>query len=647
MKFRTDIQALRGLAVLLVILQHAQAGFIDAGFLGVDIFFVISGFLITGMLADQIGEGRFRFAEFYFRRARRLLPAAYATFLATAVLGFFLLDAIEWNDFTWQLAGAVTFTGNIALWQQTGYFASEAALKPLLHVWSLAVEEQYYLLLPLALWLAPRRAWLAGSLVVLIASFALCAWWSLVAPEAAFYLLPTRAWELAIGSLAALWLRRDPRVADRVAPLFLPALLAVLVVPVLPLPAPAFANIAIVCVATALLILRRHPLFEQSPLSHGLARVGDASYSLYLAHWPVFAFLHNAYAGDPSFGEPGPVVLVAATALALLLGWALYRYVEMPMRRAPLAFRRRWVFAALASSALLALVPLGLSARTTTGTKSSGVDYAWLRRDNVGFSDACETYDLFVPSRACSESTAPETMVWGDSFAMHLVPGIAATSDVPVVQATKSACGPLPGLAQIHGVYTRAFAERCLAFNYSVLNYLAETPSIRTVALSSSFYPYFDPARRVLYMDDGTMVERMPDAGLALVALRDTVSRLRSMGKRVVVVAPPPSTGFDHARCLERKARNRTPFARFIDCSLDRDDYIASKHETLAFLERLQREANVDVVSFDALLCDAQRCRTELDGSFVYRDEGHLSYDGSVAVARAMDLAPLLERSAR
>src|SRR5688500_10264248 len=183
MKFRTDIQALRGLAVLLVVLQHAQAGFIDAGFLGVDIFFVISGFLITGLLADQIGEGRFTFTGFYFRRARRLLPAAYATLLATAVLAFFLLDAIEWGDFTRQLAGAVTFTGNIALWQQTGYFASEAALKPLLHVWSLAVEEQYYLLLPLALWLAPRRTWLAGSVWVLGASLPFSPWCLLSAPE--------------------------------------------------------------------------------------------------------------------------------------------------------------------------------------------------------------------------------------------------------------------------------------------------------------------------------------------------------------------------------------------------------------------------------------------------------------------------------
>lgn len=146
--FRTDILALRGLAVVLVILQPARAGFVGVGWLGVDIFFVISGFLIAGLLAGDIGQGRFRFAKFHFRRAKRRLPAAYATFAATAATAFFLLDASEWRDFTAQLAGAVSFTGNFVLPQQTGYFAGAATLKPLLHVWSLAVEEQYYLLLP-------------------------------------------------------------------------------------------------------------------------------------------------------------------------------------------------------------------------------------------------------------------------------------------------------------------------------------------------------------------------------------------------------------------------------------------------------------------------------------------------------------------
>lgn len=645
---RIDIQALRGLAVLLVILQHAKAGFIDAGFLGVDIFFVISGFLITGMLARSIARGTFRFSEFYFRRAKRLLPAAYVTFAVTGVLAYFLLDAVEWHDFTLQLAGAVTFTGNLALLQQTGYFEGSAAFKPLLHVWSLAVEEQYYLLLPAAMALLPRRYWSVGNVLLLLASLALCIALTFSNPDAAFYLLPARAWELALGSVAALWTVRSARAEVVIARLFLPALVVLLVIPIVPVAAPPFVNIALVCVATLLVILRKHDHLADTPIPRALAKVGDASYSLYLVHWPIFAFMNNVHAGDPSFGEPGVPELMVGVVLSLLLGWALYRHVELPVRRTEFRFRRRWVLAAVATSAVLALVPLGLAARTTTVEAGApAVDYAWLRRDNVGFGDACEGYERFESTPACRNADTPAVMVWGDSFAMHLVPGLVATTDTGVIQATKSSCGPLLGLAQITPELPRDFAERCLTFNASVIEYLAATPSIRLVVLSSAVYPYFDPERRLLRQVAGSTIEQQPDEGVAIAAMRATVQTLRTLGKRVVIVAPPPSTGFDFSRCLERRARNRTLFGRFIDCDMPLAEYRASKHEVLGFLARVRSEADVEVVSFDAALCSDSACITELDGTFLYRDEGHLSYDGSTAVARRMQLGDALERAAR
>lgn len=235
--FRVDIQALRGLAILLVVVYHAELlASLKAGYLGVDIFFVVSGYLITGIVTKGLQDGSFSFSGFYFRRAKRLLPAAYVTFLATTLLSIAFLTTPALRDYLWQLVGAVTFTGNMVLWTQTGYFAPAAELKPLLHVWSLSIEEQYYLLLPAVLVLTPRRFWTPGVWVVLLISLALCLGLVAAKPGATFYLLPTRAWELALGSLGVLVLHE--RQSPYLRALFWPALAALLLVPFFPTGAP-------------------------------------------------------------------------------------------------------------------------------------------------------------------------------------------------------------------------------------------------------------------------------------------------------------------------------------------------------------------------------------------------------------------------
>ena len=646
---RTDIQALRGLAVLLVILQHAKAGFLAGGWLGVDVFFVISGYLITGMLAREAAQGGIRFGAFYFRRARRLLPAAYVTFAVTAVLAWLLLDAAEWHDFTAQLAGAVTFTANVVLLGQTGYFAHAAELKPLLHVWSLAVEEQYYLLLPALMALLPRRSWVPVQALLLAGSVALCLWWESARPDAAFYLLPARMWELGIGSLLAL-VPAGAFMQAAARRLFLPACAALLLVPLMWLPMPRVAAIAVVCLATAIVILRRHPALDDRPIPNAFARVGDASYSLYLVHWPIFAFLHNAYAGDPSFGTPSTTVLGACVAASLVLGFALHRWVEQPMRHAQPRSPRRWVAAALTLSALLALVPAGIAARSVASapTAAARVDFASLRQDNLGFGEACEGYQRFDAPAACRSTPTPGVLVWGDSFAMQLVDGLAATVPGGVLQATKSACGPVLGMAQVtDGGYTPEYARDCIGFNDSVFAYLQATPTIDTVVLSAAFFPYFDPQRRLLVRDGDRLEERAPDQALAERELAATIARIRAAGKRVVLMAPAPSNGFDYTHCVERRLANRSLFGRFVDCDIPYGQYRESKRGLLEFLDRIAIEAKVEVLSMEPALCDGKACRTMLGDVVVYRDEGHLSHAGSVAVARALDLGAQVQRRAR
>ncbi|MFO1199116.1 MAG: acyltransferase family protein, partial [Burkholderiaceae bacterium] len=432
---RTDIQALRGLAVLLVLFDHAKIGPFEAGYLGVDVFFVISGYLITGMVRDGLADGTFGFASFYFRRAKRLLPAAYVTFAVTAAIAPFVLTVTENWEFRRQLAGAVTFTGNVVLWMQTGYFEGAAELKPLLHVWSLSIEEQYYLLLPASMALVPRRFWRAGAAAILAGSLALCLAVLPFEPSAAFYLLPTRTWELAVGSVAALGMFEGTKARAVVERLFVPGLIALALLPCVPLglPHPGAAAM-IVCAATLVVVLRKHPACEASLACRGLAFFGDFSYSLYLVHWPIFAFLNCAYVG-----EPARLPRVVAMVLAILVALVLYRTVELPVRRSSVRISWRSVAAIVSGSCALIAVPV-LAAKG----RAPDTSYEAVRRINYGFDEACEfTSDEFVPSLKCANSTRPEVLVWGDSYAMHLVPGIVSVTGTGIVQATRSYCGPL------------------------------------------------------------------------------------------------------------------------------------------------------------------------------------------------------------
>ena len=595
--------------MLLVVVYHAAILPLDAGYLGVDIFFVISGYLITGLII----RGDFQPAEFYVRRIKRLLPAAYAVFLLTTIGATFILTETDYQAFIEQLWGALTFTGNHVLLEQTGYFDGEAELKPLLHVWSLAIEEQYYLLLPLFLWALPRRFWRHGLVLLATASLIACFIVALKNPETAFYLLPTRLWELAIGSIGAVALRH----LSIPSLLYWSALALLVILPFAPtgLTHPG-VDALLICLATLIVILAKRP-FLNNP---GLVAIGNISYALYLVHWPLFAFAAHIWLGQTPLG-----IRLGGFFLSFVLAYLLHHYVEQPMRGITIKPSWRLGGITVAASFMLAMIPLAMP----TGESN----YAVLRQPTVGFDHRCDMKKTdFNPDPACSNGERPTVMVWGDSYAMHLVPGLATLVPDGLIQATRSFCGPLVDVAPMRTDPTSSYNERwardCLSFNASVLTYLEATPSIGTVILSSVFSQYVDAETHAVLTTEGRTAPSTIDRASA--ALKATIDRLAAMNKTAIVVTPPPRAPFDVGLCLEREAMGK-PLA--LDCDIQRETHQHLSQRVTDMLE----QSSADVVWLDQILCKNTICQTKLRNIPLYRDQGHLSEKGSIALANRLE----------
>ncbi|WP_421928792.1 acyltransferase family protein [Neoaquamicrobium sediminum] len=638
--FRTDIQALRGIAVLLVVLYHAGLPGLSAGYLGVDVFFVISGFLITTLIKREIEEGTFSFSNFYFRRARRLLPAAYLVILITIIASPFFLTQLEMQDLRLQVLGAITFTANIAQWQQSGYFDAAAETKALLHFWSLAVEEQYYLLVPMALWFLPRRSWAYAIVAVLLTSFFASVYLATASPDAAFYLLPTRAWELAIGSVGALIPNRYLGI-PALSMARIPAWAVLIGIPFAPTGAPhPGLDAALACFATLVVILGHdRSRWETTLPMRAVAWIGDISYSLYLVHWPILVFARVAWLGEPPHWALWVAVIVSVAA-----SWGMFRWIEEPFRRSFSARRTALAVVLVATSLVIAIAPFA-----TLAAFQSDVDFGHVRRLNYGYGVECAApTGEYHPSILCNGGTEdPEVIVWGDSYAMHLVDGIAdVVGDLGVAQATRSLCGPIAGLAPVSiatgSRYDHDWAEQCYAFNTSVLNYILASPNIETVVMSSPLTQYTGDGdwKGLISTVNGLEIVHV-DIQRSARAWANTIATIKAAGKRVVVFGPPPMDGFDPSDCLERKFTGKVMLGGN-ECEISRSSAVQRQGKALELLAQTESLADMLTVSFFDELCDDENCKTTADGTILYRDRGHLSYDGSRYLARSMNWREVL-----
>ena len=638
--YRPEIDGLRAFAVLPVIFYHLSASLVPAGFLGVDVFFVISGYLIIGVLVADLREDRFNLWRFYERRARRILPALFLVIAACILPAAALMLPGQQADFGRAVLAAVGFVSNLLYYGSTGYFIPSAEIMPLLHTWSLAVEGQFYLFFPLILFAAWRLN--RQSLPMVVALFGLVSlvfgfWLSQNDPAANFYLLPGRAWELMAGALVALWPRRPPQILAEIMAATGLAMIGIAyvlpdggsLVPGLPALFPVGGAALFLWASSGSQVGR---LMAVAPLRW----IGLISYSAYLWHWPILAFWRLRGGGEITVALGG--LIVAAT---LVLATLTFLFVERPFRnRSPsAAFPLRalvpFLGAGAAALLLFGLLPIMPSGVGPQNERSDGATIESRLATNYGLGMECE--GAFTLNPVCRTSDHPDVLLWGDSYAMHIAPAIRAAGDWGgMIQMTKSSCAPILGLSLAPIEYAADWYLGCLRFNDEVFAWLAGESSVRIVVLSSNLNILFNDLRR----PDGSVIPA-PEAPVAVrTALLDTVERIRALGLDVVIVSPTPATGDDIGQCLaSAELAGGPPTA----CDFALADTANVNREAMGFLRSLSDQ--VPFIDLTALICPGGQCATRKSEVFVYRDPGHLSVEGAEWLGRTYRFDRLIRQS--
>jgi peptidoglycan/LPS O-acetylase OafA/YrhL len=579
LKYNPALDGLRAVAVLAVVAYHAGLP-VPAGFAGVDVFFVISGFLITRLLHDELqGSGRIDFMAFYARRARRILPALVVVMIAALGLTFLLLRPSSLAAAAKSAAAASAFVANFFFQARTGgYWSEDAARMPLLHLWSLSVEEQFYLLWPLVLLASRRRPALALGCIA-FASLGLAEWWSWSNPQAAFYQMPSRAWELALGGLVALQPVKPPRGS---AWLGMIVVLAACFVPLGHFPGLGALPVALgtALVIAALQAGQRVAALESRPAVF----VGLISYGLYLWHWPLLAIDHAMNNGASSI----PVRL-AIVALAFGLAVASHRYVETPFRRLRAPSRRTVV----AGSVVLAMF-----ACTAFAVGSRPVAFDAAARAATDFPSnrfTCHQQALGPPTplaEACKNRPGnPDVVMWGDSMALAWQPYAFARRGV-VADYSRDACPPFD-------VGNGTARDRwCEAFDAMVW---PRALAADTVILAARWTGY--------------------DSIAGLEAVMRKLDR-----QELVIIGPTPTLPARVPDCIGM----HDPDA----CSVTRASFDAAAAPARTELKRLARKYGATYVEPVDFFCTPETCPAVRDGLPLYWDDKHVSSRAARAFSR-------------
>ncbi len=672
-KYRPDIDGLRAIAVLAVVGFHAFPFRIPGGFIGVDVFFVISGYLISTILFENLDARTFSFTDFYARRIRRIFPALLVVLVACIAVGWFALLPAEYGQLGKHIAGASVFVSNFMFWHEAGYFDTLADTKPLLHLWSLGIEEQFYIVWPLLVWgvWKLRLNVLTVICLLLSASFLLSAVVVRTDTVVAFYSPQTRFWELLAGSLLA-WIHiRSFTVLGELRQRVDHLLRRVIFSDVrndefeCEVWANTLAILGAVLIVTGVFVLSRHSPFpgpnalmpvagafllisagsgawlNKRVLSHKLlVWVGLISYPLYLWHWPLLS-IARIIEGR----VPGVWIRISAVVLAFFLSWLTYRLIELPIRRGRCA--KSCVFSLVMLMAVVGYVGYNIYSRDGYDFRShirtfvaANKHLEWL--PSYDADDLCRKHFVGYGYCKIDQDRSPTVALIGDSFANAYFFGLAeqfARKKDNLVMLGAAGCPPLLNVTS----GPTGQGDWCHNQTANALKAAATDPDIHTVILAANWHLYVDGHRFGPMGTAGPLwrlrsiggAEQEKNADAFAAQLVNTIELLQAAGKKVIVLKQTPELDYLPVECFGK--RPVTISEQLLSCEIPVETvrkYLAGYEDVMNAV--MKKFPGITVWDPFDYFCDARNCFSMLDGKPLYRDNLHLSVYGSGYLARKL-----------